>query len=145
MNKVLYTHIYYGKQYIIITVIHILSFEHSEKSKLYILQQCIICLNYLLFLDTSLKSQAQQDIIVIIMNKLLYTHIYYSKLYIIITIIHILSFERSEKSIIIYIAIVYNIFKLFVLDTSPKPQYDLFTFIIFIFILHTLNKIIFIV
>ena len=145
MNKVLYTHIYYGKQYIIITVIHILSFEHSEKSKLYILQQCIICLNYLLFLDTSLKSQAQQDIIVIIMNKLLYTHIYYSKLYIIITIIHILSFERSEKSIIIYIAIVYNIFKLFVLDTSPKPQYDLFTFIIFIIILHTLNKIIFIV
>ena len=145
MNKVLYTHIYYGKQYIIITVIHILSFEHSEKSKLYILQQCIICLNYLLFLDTSLKSQAQQDIIVIIMNKLLYTHIYYSKLYIIITIIHILSFEHSEKSIIIYIAIVYNIFKLFVLDTSPKPQYDLFTFIIFIIILHTLNKIIFIV
>ena len=79
------------------------------------------------------------------MNKLLYTHIYYSKLYIIITIIHILSFERSEKSIIIYIAIVYNIFKLSVLDTSPKPQYDLFTFIIFIIILHTLNKIIFIV
>ena len=36
MNKVLYTHIYYGKAYIIITVIHILSFEHSEKSKLHI-------------------------------------------------------------------------------------------------------------